>query len=60
MQSLQALDSFLFRVLWLASHESDACVRKMIRHAYLLLGLLLATTKAINLMRVVELKHCDA
>jgi len=30
------------------------------RHAYLLLGSLLATIKAINLMRLVGLKDCGA
>ncbi len=59
MQSLQALDSFYFTVLqWLASQRQSL----LSEHAYLLLGLFLATTvvsKAISLMKVVGLKDCD-
>lgn len=57
MQSLQAPDSFYFVVQLLASQQQ---MLVSVRHAYVFLGLLLATIKAINLMKLVGLKVFDA
>ena len=50
MQSLEALDSFYFIIQLLASQQQKLVSEG---HAYVFLGLLLATTKAINLMKLV-------
>lgn len=57
MQSLEALDSFYFIIQLLASQQQKLVSEG---HAYVFLGLLLATTKAINLMKLVRLKIFDA